>query len=75
LEAGHSPPGFRIEAFFLGRQSRPAYFELLFWPASEKRFKIWPGKEAQGFMVDNREKKTPRSLFWKKSSNSIGTKK
>jgi len=75
LEAGHSTPGFRPigyadllgrlpegvgqEAFFLGRQSRPAYFELFYWPASEHHFEHWPGKEAHGLMVDNREKKTP----------------
>jgi len=62
LKAGHSPPGFQIEAFFLGRQSRPACFELLPWPTSEVRFKIWPGKEAYGLMVDKPEKKTPLSL-------------
>jgi hypothetical protein len=31
----------------------PACFELWFRPAFEAKFKIWPGKEAHGLIVDN----------------------
>ena len=58
---GRLSEGVGLEAFFLGRQSRPACFELLSWPASEVHFNFWPGKEAPGLMVDTPEKKTPRS--------------